>query len=74
VPEKPVASIDQFFQMLMQSEGDLPQRLQQHLNSQTFAGGKRARSAPPAWPQATTSGRCTSSSTSWCSRSAPAGG
>jgi hypothetical protein len=39
--EKPVTSLDQFLQMLMQSEGDFPQRLQQHLDSQTFIGGKR---------------------------------
>jgi hypothetical protein len=39
--EKPTPSLDQIAQMLMQSEGDFPQRLQLHLDSQTFVGGKR---------------------------------
>jgi hypothetical protein len=39
--EKPTPSFDQIVQMLMQSEGDFLQRLQQQWDSQTFVGGKR---------------------------------
>jgi hypothetical protein len=44
--EKPVTSLDKFLQLLMQSEGAFPQRLQQHLDSQTFFGGRRVPVQP----------------------------